>query len=202
MTPATVVRAAAGLLGLDNAAITLGGTASLHLIGVHGPLAMSMEDLQRALGQGPTLSALARNSPVIATATEAPASRWPAFDAGALDAGVTSVLALPFRPRREPPIALSLYNTTSDVLDDDQIGDALLVTDMIAEALIDPSPDGLHQRLAQVGDDSTAVHHATGIMAARHSLSPAEALSSLRSQAAATGTTVSELAAQITRHRH
>lgn len=198
VTPAGMARAAAELLGFDDAAITVGATGGgVYLVGVRGPLAAGMEDVQRRLGEGPTLAAMARNSPVIAATTEGSLSRWPAFDARAIDAGITFVLALPLHPRREPPSALSLYDTSPAPVDEDRIGDVLLVADMIAEALTDPSAEGLLQRLAQVGEDSSAVHQATGIIAARRSLSPAEALSSLRAEAASSGTSVRSLAARI-----
>jgi hypothetical protein len=202
VTPQSVARAAAEQLRFDAAAITVADPVNPHVLGAYGDLAERLEGRQLQLGDGPTLTALARNGPVVATAAAGGFSRWPAFEPDAAEAGVTSLLALPLRPRRAPPAALALYSTRGDHLDDQRIGDALLLSDLVAEALVNPSPQGLHERLTLVGDDNSAVHHATGILAARRSVSPAEALSLLRAQAAATQTDIADLAAQLASAQH
>jgi hypothetical protein len=153
--------------------------------------------LQSRLGDGPTLSALDASGSIIILEVPGGLNRWPAFAPRAADNGITAVFALPLRPRREPPAALSLYTTALELFDSRRIGDVLLIADLIAEALMNPSPDGLRERLGQVGDDRSSVHQATGIVAARHELSLAEALSSMRTQAVTTNTTIAELATRV-----
>jgi hypothetical protein len=197
VTPATLAAAASVILCLDTAAISIASRGGSRLIGGHGPLAGEIEDLQRRLGHGPTLSALDDSGPIIILDVPAGLGRWPAFAPRAAHTGITALFSLPLRPRRDPPAALSLYSTEAEDFDDVRVGDVLLVADLVAEALVNPTPDGLRERLGQVGDDRSAVHHATGIVAARHQLSPAEALSSMRSQAATANTTIAELATRV-----
>jgi hypothetical protein len=196
-TPATLAGAASVLLGLDTATINVASRPGPRLVGAYGPLAEDIEDLQRRLGDGPTLTALEDSGPIIVLDAPSGLSRWPAFGPSAIATGISALFALPLRPRRVPPAALSLYSTGIEQFDNVRIGEVLLVTDLVAETLMNPSRDGLRERLGQVGDDRSAVHHATGIVAARKDLSPAEALSSMRTQAATAKLTIADLAIQV-----
>lgn len=197
VTPASLTRAAVAVLRLDAATISVASPTGLYLAAAHGPLGTDIEMLQHRLGDGPTLTALEEDGPVVALDGAAGFRRWPVFGPEVAAKGVTALFSLPLRPRRDAPTALSLYATGTEQFDDRRVGDVLLIADLIAEAMIDPSLGDLPARLRQVGDDRTAVHHATGILAAREALSPARALSSIRSQAARAETTVTRMAAQI-----
>ena len=197
VTPPTLARAASIVLGLDAATISVASPNGPYLAGAHGPLGQDIEELQRRLADGPTLTAFEDDRPVVALDGTTGFGRWRAFGPAAAAKGITAFFALPLRPRRDIPSVLSLYSTGAEQFDDARIGDVLLVADLIAEASIDPSPDQLPGRLRQVGDDRSAVHHATGMLVARQGLSPALALSSIRSEAAGAHSTVADVAAQI-----
>ena len=196
VTAPALARAASVVLGLDTATISVASPTGPYLAGANGPLGQDIEDLQHRLGDGPTLTALEEGRTVVALDGTG-FRRWRVFGPEAAAKGITALFSFPLRPRRDTPSALSLYSTRAEQFDDGRIGDVLLVADLIAEALINPSPDQLPERLGQVGDDRSAVHHATGILVARQGLSPARALSSIRSRAASTHSTVAEVAAQI-----
>jgi len=195
VTPDSLARAAAEALGMDAAAITVAGPLGKHLLGAHGSLAARLETAQRRLDEGPTMTALAKNGPIFAIA--AGLSRWPQFEPVATASGLAIILALPLHPRRALPAALSLYRTTDDRLQEDDFGNALLFSDLVAEALANSSPDGLRQRLGHVGEETNVVHRATGIVAARQLLTPAEALSTLRERAATSGRSLAQVATEI-----
>jgi hypothetical protein len=121
------------------------------LLGFHGALGEDVEQLQRHLGDGPTLTAFGTGRPAIALDLASESSRWPAFGPKATAIGITSLFALPLRPHRDPTVVLSLYDTATGPFEDARVGDVLLVGDLVAEALVDPSPHRLRARLGQVG---------------------------------------------------
>jgi hypothetical protein len=196
-TPANLARAATVVLELETATISLTSPGGTYLAGAHGPLGEDIEEIQRQLDDGPTLSAFTDHGPIIVLDAPAGLLRWSAFGHKAMARGITALFALPLRPRRDPPAVLSLYTISTHDFDAARVGDVLLAADLIAEALVNPSSDGLRERLGQVGDDRSAVHHAIGIVAERRGLSPAEALSSLRSQAVGAMTSVADVALQV-----
>lgn len=200
VTAASLARGVSAVLGIDSAAINVAdpdGGASV--AAAHGPLAVELEMLQRGLGDGPTLSAIAGGRLVVSLDPEEWSARWPAFGPRSATMGVSGLFSVPLRPRRATAAVLSMYATDARGFDATRVGDVLLAADLVAEALADPSAGTLEGRLRHVGDDRATVHHAAGVLVARQGLDPAQALSSLRTAAAGTGSALADVAAEVVR---
>ncbi len=115
----------AGVLatGDGSAQVTLAAT---------GPLAIDMDQLQIAAGEGPCLTAARSGATVYATDL-LDDDRWPEFGRGAVDAGVRAVLAhaLP----SDTPAALNLYASLPDAFGAHARAQALLFATLARLAL-------------------------------------------------------------------
>ncbi|QWZ09938.1 GAF and ANTAR domain-containing protein [Nocardioides panacis] len=173
------------LMTLDGPAGTLAVT--------DGPAA-TMEELQFTLGEGPCVECSATGRPVLQPDLEATGtSRWPAFTAGAVEAGIRAIFAFPLRVGSIRLGVLDLYRDTPGDLDMNQLREALSFADAATAVLLHsaggPSPDGSNGRPGQDAtrlpmlEDHAEVHQATGMVSVQADVSMAEALVRLRARA-------------------
>ncbi|GHF01571.1 GAF domain-containing protein [Streptomyces longispororuber] len=186
--PADTVRS----LGLD--ALTMSVTAGdglPELVWSQPPegLGPELEELQFALGDGPTFEAAGRGRRVMEPdlAATDPA-RWPAFLPVAARTPARAVVAVPLRLGVAVIGVLAGYRTSTGPLTDTQRRDLTRLARTLLALLLDtvevPSadgtgaPPGLALRRAEV-------HQATGYLSVRLGIPPGQALLRLRSHAAA-----------------
>lgn len=170
------------------------------LASTDGP-ARIMEELQFTLGEGPCLDASTSGQPVMQpdlarTATQ----RWPGFAAGALTAGVRAIFAFPLQVGGIRVGVLDLYRNVAGDLTDRQLAEALAFADAATAVLLRlqarAGPDDLNG-LADLLEDRTDVHVATGMVSEQTGRDLASALVLLRAHAYAAETPILEVARRV-----
>lgn len=170
-----------------------------------GP-AQVMEDLQFTLGEGPCVDSSRSGRPVLLTdlsLTGPP--RWPAFSAGALEAGIRAIFALPLRVGGIRLGVLDLYRDRAGALNDDELASALDFADAAAAILLHlqalaASDDGGPGTIGVI-EDRAEVHQATGVIAVQAGVTLAQALVLLRARTYADDTPIIQLARQVLTRR-
>ena len=152
-----------------------------------GP-ARTMEMLQFELGEGPCVDASSSRSPVLQSdLARTGGSRWPAFTASAVDAGIRAIFALPLQVGGIRLGVLDLYRDAAGTLDGSNLTRALDYADAATALLLhlqtSADPLRLQQHVAEPMDHHAEVHQATGMVAAQLDLPLAEALAVLRAAA-------------------
>lgn len=168
----------------------------------------AIEELQRSLGEGPCVDAVATGSPVLLSSLD-PSSgvatdRWPAFMVGAASAGVEAVFAFPLRVGAISVGVLDLYRDRPGELSADELAAALIAADAAALALIHLDVDGA----GAFSDDYDSrasyqlqVHQATGMVMVQASVTIEQAFLMLRARAFADGRPVADLATDVVARR-
>jgi hypothetical protein len=147
-----------------------------------------IEELQYSLGEGPCVDAYSQDRPVLEPDLVDPDTpRWLAFRGPVLDAGVRAVFGFPLRVGAVRLGALNLYRDRPDPLTDDEHADALVMADVIAQAVLVLQADAPAGKLASAlgasADFHYVVHQAAGMVAAQLDVGVAEALVRLRAHA-------------------
>ncbi|HSK53793.1 MAG TPA: GAF and ANTAR domain-containing protein [Jiangellales bacterium] len=188
--PQRLVEACALALPVTGAAMSLmtdAGPAGT-VAATDGPAA-TMEELQFALGEGPCVDSSRTGRPILAPdlARTGPA-RWPGFSAGALEAGIRAIFALPLQVGAVRVGVLDLYRDRSGVLSSDELAEALSFADAAITILLhlqgqrDPD-DGSGPGAIPVLEDRAEVHQATGMVAEQVGVSLTQALVLLQARA-------------------
>ena len=165
--------------------------------------ALTLEELQFTLGQGPCVDASRTGRPVLVSDLGGtPPPTWPRFGAGADAAGIRAVFALPLQVGGIRLGVLDLYRDTAGELSPDELADALLFADAATHLLLDlqaqdaargtPPPHAL-----PVLDDRAEVHQATGVVSVRAGVTMAQALALLRARAYAEERPIGDLASDV-----
>ncbi|MGY1810625.1 GAF domain-containing protein [Blastococcus sp. SYSU D00669] len=166
-------------------------------VAVAGPRASLAEELQFTVGEGPCVDAvrtgrlvlqpdLGRNGP----------TRWPAFSAAALDAGIRAVFALPLVVGTIRLGGLDLYRAHVGGLTDAELAEALSFADVATAVLLHPGDDGASGRVAVV-EDRAEVHQATGMVSVQAGVPLEQALALLRARAYAAERPVGAVARDV-----
>ncbi len=147
-----------------------------------------IEELQFTLGEGPCVDAYREDRPVLESDLSHPAvRRWVAFTGPAVEAGVRAVFGFPLQVGAVRLGALNLYRDHPGPLSDTQYGDALIVADITAQAVLvvqaDASPGTLASALEANSNFNYVVHQASGMVAAQLDVSVGQALIRLRAHA-------------------
>ena len=193
----------AAVTGLSGAGITvMMGEANQGSLGASDPVSRTIEDLQFALGEGPCIDAHRDQRPVLEPdLLAAPEPRWPAFGPLILAAGGRAVFAFPLRLGAVRVGALDLYRDRPGRLTDDQHADALVMADVVTEAVLmlqASAPAGLlAAAMADGADLHPVVHQATGMVAVQLGVGVGEALVRLRASAFGNGRALDDLARDV-----
>jgi GAF domain len=161
-----------------------------------------MEELQFTLGEGPCVDASRERRTVLQPnlALTAP-QRWPAFAAGALEAGIRAIFAFPLQVGGIPLGVLDLYRDSSGDLDAGELAEALAFADAATTVLLhlqsQTGPGDLHPELLALVEDRAEVHQATGMVSVQAVLGLAEALILLRAHAYAAERPIVDVARDV-----
>jgi GAF domain len=161
-----------------------------------------MEELQFTLGEGPCVEASRQRRPVLQPELERTApQRWPAFAAGALEAGIRAIFALPLQVGGIPVGVLDLYRDTAGPLDVGELAEALAFADAATTILLHMQADSgaqvMDPALLALIEDRAEVHQATGMVSVQAVLGLAEALLLLRAHAYSTERPIIDVARDV-----
>ncbi len=198
-------------LGEVCAEATATSGASIMLMGNAGPLASIcatdpvselLEKLQHDLGEGPAIDAHNQGEVVSEPDLVAPATgRWMAFKGPAVAAGVNAVFALPLRVGAARLGAMTLYNTKSGDLNDDQHANAIVMADVASQLVLllqaNAPPDTIEEELVAGADFHHLVHQAAGMVAAQLDAPIDEALIRLRAHAFGNQRALTDVASDV-----
>ena len=171
------------------------------LASTDGPAGI-MEELQFTLGEGPCLDASSSGQPVMQPDLARTATRrWPGFAAGALAAGVRAIFAFPLQVGGIRVGVLDLYRDLAGELTGPQLAEALAFADAATAVMLQlqarAGPDDLEAGLADLLEDRTDVHVATGMVSVQTGRDLASALVLLRAHAYAAETPILEVARRV-----
>jgi GAF domain-containing protein len=171
-------------------------------VAVTDPTAGTMEELQFTLGEGPCVESSATGRPVLQPdlARTGPA-RWPGFCAGALEAGIAAIFALPLRVGGIRLGVLDLYRDKSGDLTDGELADALSFADAATSVLLSlqayGDAGGAGGAAIPVLEDRAEVHQAAGMVSVQAGVSLGEAMVLVRARAFAMERPVLDLARDV-----
>jgi hypothetical protein len=201
--PSALVRQCAGALpvkGVGLALMTERGPAGT--VAATDGAALTLEDLQFTLGEGPCVDASQSGRPVLQPDLAATAPRrWPAFADGALDAGVAAVFAFPLQVGAIRVGVLDLYRETPGILSPADLRRALEFADAATLLLLylqaQAAGSDFSAAAVTVLDDRAEIHQATGVVSVQARVGLAEALLLLRARAYAEQRPVGDVARDV-----
>ncbi|MFE0055357.1 GAF and ANTAR domain-containing protein [Streptomyces sp. NPDC059003] len=203
--PALPLEEAGRELGLDGLAFLLapGGTSS-ELVQAFGEHTAPMEDLQLTQGQGPSPEAAQSGTIILIPDVSAlDVTRWPGLPGPVLELGIRAMFAFPLRIGIISIGVLTGHRTTAGPMSADQLTSALVLTDLLAQYLIQRAadPGDGYRLLEDTGLHFAEVHQATGMLAAQLGIGCAQALARLRGHAFRHDAPLLTIARQVLAHR-
>ncbi|MGO8887979.1 MAG: GAF domain-containing protein [Streptosporangiaceae bacterium] len=186
--------------------VLMPGVEAASVLADAGPQARTISGLQMELGEGPCRQAYSSRIPVLLPdLTAEGASRWPAFTAAALAAGVQAEFSLPLTVGHSGIGTLDLCRDTPGMLSDEHLTDALVAADIARDAVLyqqyAPGGEGLRELLDIADIDRTVIHQATGMIAAQLDDTVSNALARLRAAAFGSGRPMYEIAQDVVERR-
>ena len=161
--------------GADDAGIALVSDTGLQTCAAAGDAAIAADDIQRALGEGPSQQVIADGQTLrIADLLTEP--RWADFGAQVLQFGVRAVLACPLPMPRKRAGVLSLYSARPGAFD---AAAELVVPVFAARAAIAAAYADKVTNLHRAIESRQVIGQATGILMERHRLSPKQAFDTM-----------------------
>jgi hypothetical protein len=170
---------------VDGAAIALHFPDSpVHeLAATVGSGAVAVDEAQFVTGEGPAVTALAADEPVLAPdLLEQPVTLWPAFTQMAVHAGIAAVFSFPVTAREQRWGSLDLNRRYRGGLSGGQLADARILAELAGWALSWQGAEITPHLTAGQGHYQR-VHLATGMLVAQHRIPPADAAALLRAHA-------------------
>jgi hypothetical protein len=172
------------------------------LAATDGPASV-LEDLQFTLGEGPCMTSSITGRPVLESDIGLTGdARWPAFTAGALNAGVRAVFAFPLQVGGIRLGVLDIYRDSPGDLSNGSVTEALAFGDAATRMLLDmqaegDTPGGLHPLLVNAVENRAQVHQATGMIMVQSGVSLGEALMLLRARSFASERPIQDVADDV-----
>lgn len=186
--PEALCASCASDLPMTGAAMVLQSSAGLdRVVAAAGGLAVTVEELQFELGEGPGVDALQQDGPVLRSDLQSAVGRWPMFAPAAMAVGVHAAFAFPLQVGGIHLGVLDLYRDMPGGLFDGILAEALAYAEAATavllhlQALSHPS-GGLHPQLTGFTADRAEIHQATGMISAQAGVSLVEALLLLRAR--------------------
>lgn len=161
--------------GADDASIALVCDGELQTVAAAGDTAVAADDIQRALGYGPSQQVLTdgRTQRIADLLTD---PCWAEFGVRAADVGVRAVLACPLPMPRKRPGVLSLYAGKAAAFD---AAAELVVPVFAARAAIAAAYADKVTNLHRAIESRQVIGQAVGILMERHRLPPKKAFDAL-----------------------
>ncbi|MEV6756628.1 GAF and ANTAR domain-containing protein [Streptomyces sp. NPDC051214] len=185
ITLPVVCRACAEDVDADFAGATLVIAGELRLLAAAtDERARLVEDAQLVTGEGPCTDAYVHRAPCEAADLHQEAARWPAYAPMASEQGARSVLALPLPIGNFTIGAMDVYRCVPTPFSPEQKERTAAYARILALLALDEHPHLLTEQSgpAQRGPRGypPTVHMAAGVLAAKHGLTPDDALARLR----------------------
>jgi hypothetical protein len=200
--PQRVCSAAVDLLGVTGAGLSLMTNSRLGAVWGSDPIAISLENIQLALGEGPTMDAVHWSAPALEPYLASMSTRWPFFRPEALELGVRAVLAFPLQIGAIRLGALHLSKTEPGLLSNESLADALVLVDMATQGILDLQSQGtIYWRLFDPIGERARVHQATGIIATQIHCDLPTALACLRAYSFSNERSIFDVADDVLVHR-
>ena len=205
LLPVRLARAAARMLGVDGAGISLTDATGRRVpLGASSEESSTAERLQFTTGEGPCTTAQETGQPVFAVEEDLQ-RRWPVFaDLLFGETPFRAVVALPLLPALPGNGAMDLFFTRSDEVTDLEVFEALAVGELVTSALSDAAvwsewlpeagPQWLH---GPAPHRRAAVWEAMGRVCIDLGLDAPAALDLMRAYAYGSGLSVDDVAADL-----
>ena len=200
---ARLCEATRDIIGVSGAGVMLmSGDVPSGSLCTTDPVSNLIEELQFTLGEGPCVDAYHAGQVVLEPDLARPASaRWLAFTPVAVEAGVGAVFAFPLQVGTVRLGALDLYRDGPGALSDDQHADAMAMSDVIADWVLDVQaeapPGSVAGELERDADFHFVVHNAAGMVSVQLGVSITEALIRLRAYAFSNDRLLRDVAADV-----
>ncbi|MEU5877992.1 GAF and ANTAR domain-containing protein [Spirillospora sp. NPDC047279] len=208
-----VCRAAVQLTGAEGAGVSTISSRSgmFEPVQVTGPLGEALSELQVTLGEGPGVTALAQDRPVLVPDLDTAGTqhRWPLFASGAMLAGAGAMFALPLMAGKIAVGVLEIYRSVAGWLSERELTDGLLLADAaLLQLVTDATAEQTGPLPPAAGPDADAfmdrwpqVHQATGMVSVQLDTDLASAFLRLRARAFADGRGLREVADDVVARR-
>lgn len=179
--------------GAEDAGIALAVDGQLHTVAAAGDAALAADDMQRALGHGPTHDVLTEQRTLrIADVSSDP--RWTEFGPLAAELGVRAVLACPLPMPRKGLGVLSVYSSIPAAFDP---AAELVLPVFAARAAIAIAYADTVTNLRRAIESRQVIGQAVGILMERHRISAKQAFDTLVSTSQRSHIKLRELATRI-----
>lgn len=156
-----------------------------------------LEDLQLTVGEGPCLDTFESGGPVLVADLALDGARWPAFTPGALALGAAAVFSFPLQIGVVRLGSLDLYRDVPGPLTRVELTDALILTDMATQGIVDEVDGHDMADLSWLLDPHVEVHQAAGMVQVQLGVSTDAALMRLRGHAFTHDLPLAEVARQV-----
>lgn len=163
--------------------------------------ALLVESIQVGSGQGPCLSAIARDEVVVVHDLATVEREWPDWCAGARQLGVRSAYGVPIRVQGRPFGAINVFLRQGPVLSDDDLGVAAALAAVAGAALL--TRRAVDEATTRVGhlqaalDSRVVLEQAKGRLAERRGIGAHEAFDLIRRRARAQQRPVTDVARAV-----
>lgn len=200
---ARLCRAAAQYTSALGAAVSLmSESGSVGVVASADQRSFVLDELQFALGEGPSHDAYTRRRPVlIADLQSSDGEAWPIYRGRAIEIGVNAVFAFPLHVGAATFGVLTIYTSGTPRLDAEQLKMALTFAETATEILMDGDPEpqdgSLHPGVEKALSNRTVIYQAQGSVMVQLGVSLSEALVRMRAHAFAHEQSLAELAALI-----
>ncbi len=168
-----------------------------------GPEIGELDELQFALGEGPSGQAAATSTPVLEPdlAGVTAGRRWPAFAAAGVERGMCGVFAFPVAAGAARVGVLTVYRREPGPLQREQLEEALVFADAVFVLALD-NRQGISADLDEVIEAAftarrAEVHQAAGRLASQQRISVTDALARLRAHAYSSGLSLYKVALDV-----
>jgi len=181
------------------------GNVTRGSLGMTDAVSSFIEELQFMLSEGPCIDAYNLEVPIAEPDLAGATSRWLGLTPPVFKAGVRALFAFPLRVGAVCIGTLDLYRDHSGALSDDQHADALIMADVVSQAVLKmqaKTPLGeLVAQLEAVMTPQNVVYQAVGIASAQLGLSVDASLIRLKAHAFAKDRLLTELAQDVVARR-
>ena len=199
LDPVRVVRfAATAIPHTQSCSLTLmRGSSRPQTVAATGKLARQVDELQYAVGEGPSLEA-SEGDDVVLVHDLAADDRWPAFASRcAADTGVRSMLSLRLFLGRDDRAAVNFYGTQVGSFSDADIGVASMFAPFAALAVQSSTHERDVGNLENALATSRQIGTAIGILMAHHRVTSEEAFDLLRGASQNLNRKLHDIAAEV-----
>jgi GAF domain-containing protein len=185
----------------DGAAVTLFGAGLVEtLTVVSDPAARAAQDLEFALGEGPSRDIMSSRKPIRAVGDRLH-RRWPNYGSAVERLGIRSIAAVPIELTGVPLGALTLFGPHQHV-----DFDSLVTLGGTVATMLVPKEDGADEYGPQCpllveADDRAVVYQAAGVVSVQLSCTVPDALALIRARAFADDQPLESIASSIVEHR-